>query len=320
MATRTFMTALTGVLAILCANASSAARDECPAGTSPSVSFVQFLSPNLSGPTPLTLKGKFTLPTGESGDRPLCIPQQRDRPAVLILHGSAGIDARGDFYAEALNKAGFATLQIDMWEARGVTSPQTRPQAPILTFPDAFSALGFLENHPNVIPGRIGVFGVSWGGVVSLAAAEQAYVGMFGEGRTFAAHVAHYPVCWAANTAIPGLPPPAQFGTRFLTLTGAPVLIQVGSEDDYDNGAGPCRALADTVNPTNNGSVQVTEYPGAYHAWDRLMVPIAGPDPFGNQGSYFFTGQLPIVELVPDVQLAYEARERVVRFFRRHLK
>ena len=319
MTIRTFMTTLLGVLVAVFGNASNAAGNECAPGTTPSISFVQFQSPNLAGATPLTIKGKLSLPGG-SGDHLRCVPERKDRPAVLIVHGSTGVDSRGDFYEEALNKAGIATLQIDMWEARGVTGIANRPQAPILTYPDAFSALAFLENHPNVIPGRVGVLGFSWGGAVSLAAAEQRYAGMFGGGRRFAAHVAHYPVCWAANTNIPGLPPPAQLGTQFLNLTGTPVLIQIGTEDDYDNGAGPCRALAQAVNPTNNAVVEVVEYPGAHHAWDRLMVPVSGPDPFGNQGSFFRTGQMPIVELVPDVGLAYDARERVVRFFRRALK
>jgi hypothetical protein len=46
---------------------------------------------------------------------------------------------------------------------------------------------------------------------------------------------------------VPGLPPPAQFATQYLNPTGAPVLIQLGSLDDYDNAAGHCRTLAQTV-------------------------------------------------------------------------
>ena len=40
-------------------------------------------------------------------------------PAVLICHGSDGVDGRGEFHAAALNAAGIATLEIDMWAARG---------------------------------------------------------------------------------------------------------------------------------------------------------------------------------------------------------
>jgi dienelactone hydrolase len=238
-------------------------RRRVPQGQPPSISFIEFKSPNLavpSGPL-LTIKGKLTLPKrGCDGEKRL--------PAVLILHGSAGVDSRGDFYEAELNDAGLATLQIDMWEARGVVGPANRPQAPILTYPDAFSALAFLSAHPRIAADRIGVLGFSWGGVISLGAAEQLYAGMFGGGRTFKAHVANYPVCYAANnSSIPGLPPPAQLGTQFLHLTGAPVLIQIGSNDGYDNGTAHCKALAQSVNPGNDNVVRVAEYPGAYHAW-----------------------------------------------------
>jgi len=305
---------LIGALMGLCSALAHAGDAECRRDGPPAISFVQFESPNLAAPAgpPLTIKGKLTLPKRGCGER-------QKLPAVLILHGSSGVDSRGDFYEAELNDAGIATLQIDMWEARGVVGPSNRPQAPILTYPDAFSALTFLALHPPIAADRIGVLGFSWGGVISLAAAEQLYAGMFGGGRKFKAHVANYPVCYGYNTTIPGLPPPAQFGTQFLHLTGARVLIQIGSNDSYDNGTAHCKELAQSVNPDNNNVVRVAEYPGAYHAWDRLMVPLAGPDPFGDEGSYFLTGQVPIVQIVPSVEQAYASRERVVRFFRRHL-
>jgi dienelactone hydrolase len=293
--------------------AALAAGPDCRNDGAPPISFVQFTSPNLATvpPSLLTIKGKLSMPAGCGKGRKV--------PAVVILHGSSGIDARGDFYEAALNQAGIATLQIDMWEARGVTGGANRPNAPILTLPDAFSALAFLATQPNIAADRIGVLGFSWGGVMSMAAAEQLYAGMFGGGRQFTAHVAHYPVCYAYNRTFPGLPPAAQFGTQFLHLTGAPVLIEVGSSDDYDNGAGHCQALANAVNPSNGNAVQVVEVPDSEHAWDRLMVPITVADPFGNEGSIFVTGKTPTVQLVPNVEQAYAARERVVRFFKHRL-
>jgi dienelactone hydrolase len=301
------------LLGLLCPALAHAGENECR-NEPPVISFIQFQSPNLAAPAgpPLTIKGKLTLPRRgcHSGHK---------LPAVLILHGSAGVDSRGDFYEAKLVETGIATLQIDMWEARGVVGPANRPQAPILTYPDAFSALAFLAAHRRIAADRVGVLGFSWGGVISLAAAEQLYAGMFGGGRKFKAHVANYPVCYAYNKSIPALPPPAQFGTQFLHLTGARVLIQIGSNDSYDNGTAHCKALAQSVNATNNDVVRVAEYLGAYHAWDRLMVPVSGPDPFGDEGSFFLTGQLPIVQLKPSVEQAYESRDRVVRFFRRHL-
>jgi uncharacterized protein len=315
-----FLRAATGACLALLAAAASAGDDCRGTPQHPSISFITFQSPNLAATSPaqamLTIEGKLSLPSAH------CEPwaHPRKMAAVVILHGSSGVDSRGDFYERALNAEGIATLQIDMWQARGVTGIANRPAAPILTYPDAFSALAFLAARPDIDADRIGVLGFSWGGVVSLAAAEQLYAGQFGGGRKFAAHVANYPVCWGANnTSIPALYPPDQKGTQFLHLTGAPVLIQIGSQDSYDNGTAHCVALAAAVNPSNGDVVSVNEYPGATHAWDRLMVPETAPDPFADEGSYFRTGVLPTVVITPDVAQAYESRERVARFFRMHL-
>lgn len=310
------------VVALGLASASvQAAERDCGNAELPRLSFVQFTSPNIatSPPSLLTIKGKLSLPQQRDHHLGCTAANGRKLPAVVILHGSAGVDSRGDFYEAALNAAGIATLQIDMWEARGVGGGTGRPAAPILTLPDAYSALAFLAARPEIDGGRIGVLGFSWGGVNTLGTAERLYTGLFGGGRQFKAHVAHYPVCYAANAVVPGLPPPAQLGTQFLNLTGAPVLVQVGGLDGYDNGAARCRELAQTVNPANANAVEVVEYPGAQHAFDRLMVPIVVSDPFGNEGSYFATGIVPQVTLAPDVAQAYAARERAVRFFRRNL-
>lgn len=293
-----------------------------PAWT-PDVSFVHFQSPNLMSPgTPLTIQGKLSVP--RPGERQAAWGLgHRKLPAVLILHGSAGVDARGDFYEAALNAAGIATLQIDMWQARGFSAPGQRPAAPILTYPDAFSALAFLAQQPGIDGSRVGVLGFSWGGLVSLGTAERLYAGQFGGGRTFKAHVAHYPVCYAwNNTALLAAvrSTPAAYGVQWLALTGAPVLIQVGSKDDYDNSSAPCEALAQAANAGNGGSiVSVNAYPGATHGWDRLMVPITVTDPFANQGSYFSTGVPPTVHFTPDPDQAYQSRARVVRFFEKQL-
>lgn len=310
-------------LAAMPAQATDDARFGPPAAFAPDVSFIQFQSPNLTAPgTPLTIQGKLSMPRRGDWHAPWG-HSHRKVPAVLILHGSAGIDARGDFYEAALNAAGIATLQIDMWQARGYTAPGQRPAAPILTYPDAFSALAFLAQQPGIDGNRVGVLGFSWGGVVSLGAAERLYAGQFGGGRTFKAHVAHYPVCYPWNNAAllaQVRSTPAAYGVQWLSLTGAPVLIQIGTKDDYDNSAAPCEALAQAANAGNGGNiVTVNAYPGATHGWDRLMVPITVTDPFANQGSYFSTGVPPSVHLTPDADQGYQARARVVRFFEKKL-
>ena len=95
-------------------------------------------------------------------------------PAVVILHGSGGVDSRGGWYARKLNEAGFATLELDLWAARGVSGPSTRPKSPMETVPDAYAALALLSARPDIDPARIGVMGFSWGGVKRFCAAASA--------------------------------------------------------------------------------------------------------------------------------------------------
>ena len=64
---------------------------------------------------------------------------------------------------------------------------------------------------------------------------------------------------------------------------------------------------------TKKSLLTVISYEVAFHAWDRLEVPVTIEDPFSNRGA---GGK---VEIVPDVAQAYKSRKKVVRFFRRHL-
>jgi dienelactone hydrolase len=294
--------------------------------TRPTITFIEMQSVNLAyNPlkTPpvefkgyLTIKGKLSLPPASAvqdyGSRRL--------PAVLILHGSLGVDSLGDFHAEALNAAGIATLQIDMWEARGVTSPANRPQAPVVTYPDAFAALRFLSGNPYIDPQRIGVLGFSWGGVMAMASATESVARYFGGSLRFKAHAANYPICYGYNnSSIPN----SEFGTHAGNpLTGAPILIQVGERDDYDKGADPCRALKASLIPDERRRVDVVSFHdrvnGVYHGWDRLQVPVKGYDPFGHLGQDRYDTSSRI-ELRPNVAKAYESRDNIVRFFRHKL-
>jgi uncharacterized protein len=278
----------------------------------PAISYVSFKSPNLSPSQPLsvcypeagdpevvgqlTMTGQLRLPGAMSpGDKV---------PAVVILHGSAGIDSRGSLYAESLNQAGIATLEVDMWSPRGLSGGANRPAFPTLNTPDAFGALNYLGSRDDIDLDRIGLLGFSWGGVVTMLAATTPYTDCYGRGRSFAAHVANYPVCWAYNANL-GLPFP---GLDFEDLTGKPVLIQIGTKDDYDDGPESCNNLA---SPFPNVSVNV--YNNAYHAWDRLQPAVTVVDPFSHHGA---GGE---VEIVPNPGKAFQSRAKVVDFFKMRL-
>ena len=84
-------------------------------------------------------------------------------PAVLILHGSGGVDGRGAFYATALQEAGIATLEVTMFPAGG--RPRAGRKA---NMPHAAAALKWLAAQPSVDAQRLGVMGFSWGGGIAV--------------------------------------------------------------------------------------------------------------------------------------------------------
>lgn len=283
---------------------------DCRYDSRPATTFVEVQSLDLETLLPLTVKGKLNVPVlkREYGK---CHMAESGRPAVVILHGSAGVDSRGDFYARALNAKGIATLEIDMWEARGIKTSAERPPLPVYNYPDAFGALAFLSAYPGIDPDRIGVMGFSWGGVITMASATEGVATQFGGALRFKAHVAHYPICYAYNNPII---PDSEFGTHAGNpLTGAPILIQIGEKDDYDESSAPCFALKNSLASEEKSLLEVAPYVGAYHDWDRLLVPVVGEDPFAHLGA---GGE---VNLIPSVDQAYQSQEKAVRFFWKNL-
>ena len=286
------------------------ADDDCRYDSRPAISFVEIQSLDLQTRQPLTVKGRLNVPV-EKNKHGKCSLARGGLPAVVILHGSGGVDSRGEFYARALNDRGIATLEIDMWEARGVVGLANRPPHPIFTYPDAFAALAYLSSYPGINPGRIGVLGFSWGGVISMASATEIYATQFGGALRFKAHVAHYPICYAYNN--PHIPY-SEFGSNAANpLTGAPILIQIGEKDDYDEGAAPCIALKASLPAGEQDLLTVATYDGAYHAWDRLQVPVTAEDPFSHLGAGG------TIQIKPSVDQAYQSQKKAVQFFLENL-
>jgi dienelactone hydrolase len=247
---------------------------------------------SLHRPEPLAIPAIFRMPQDAA----------RPTPAVVVVHGSAGVDSRGPAYARALNAAGVATLEIDMWAARGVKGALERPRTIQETLPDAFGAFRFLASDPAIDAARIGVMGFSWGGVVSMLTATRPYtVAALGEGARFAAHAPLYPVCWLYNR-VPGF--------EFRDFTGAPIFIQCGERDAYDlpdTGEKLVQSLA-AIAP---GLASIRTYADATHAFDRSEPAMTVTDPFSH------LGQGGEVLFAPNPEAAAQARAATVAFFRR---
>lgn len=259
----------------------------------PRVSYVTF--PNAAQERPLTIAGQLRIPLRDG-----------KVPAVVIVHGTSGVDSRGSYHAEALNDAGIATLELDMWSARGLnggTGPNGRPAGVPETLPDAYGALQYLAARPEIDPQRIGITGFSWGGVVSMLTATRPYSELYlgANPLRFAAHAPFYPVCWGYNK-IPGY--------EFAELTGAPVFIQSGECDAYDE-PDSCTKLVNGLPEPGRRQVTVTMYPGATHAFNRLEPAQTVTDPFAHLGQ---GGEVKF-EAHPDA--AARSRRATVEFFAR---
>lgn len=254
----------------------------------PKVAYVAFPSLHL---TPLTVAGQLRVPQGLDG--PL--------PAVVMVHGSFGVDGRGVAMAAVLNAAGIATLEIDLWSPRRLAGALSRPSHTAETLPDAFGALRYLAGRADIAGDRVGITGFSWGGGVSMLTATRRYLHeIVGEGRErFAAHAPFYPVCWAYNH---------RAGYEFSDLTGAPVLLQVGAEDGYDRPTG-CQDMVAALPELDRRHVRVIVYEGATHAFDRPGAAVTVYDPHAHEGK---GGE---VTFAPDPDVTARAYRETVDFF-----
>lgn len=232
----------------------------------PRVCYITF--PSVAEDQPLTIAAQLRIPAGDG-----------KVPAVVIVHGTSGVDSRGTYHAAALNDAGIATLEPDMWSARGLhggTGEAGRPESVPETLPDAYGALLYLASRPEIDPQRIGIMGFSWGGVVSMLTATRRYCEMYmgANPLRFVAHAPFYPVCWGFNK-VPGY--------EFAEITDAPVFIQSGECDDYDE-PDSCKKLVRSLPEDKQRQVTVTMYPDATHAFNRLEPAQTVSDPFAHLG------------------------------------
>lgn len=225
-------------------------------------------------------------------------------PAVVILHGSGGIDGRGAFHAEALNKAGIATLEVFMFNAG-----QRFEGGHTATLTHAYGALGYLSGRPDIDPKKIGVMGFSWGGNLSLRSASKiVHRKFFPEGKpAFAAHAPYYAVWWVHSRLLKD--PSASGYGDYAELTGAPVLLFAGGQDDYGQ-PDAAQSFLDALPEVSRKHVALEFYPDATHGWDQpasknrtIFDPVAKDGKGGR------------IRFYSDPTAAEDARSKTVAFF-----
>lgn len=180
-------------------------------------------------------------------------------PAMVLLTSSGGVQRhREHWYADNLNAQGIAALVVDSFRPRGVRST-VADQRLVSAWEmenDAFAALDLLRHDERIDPERIGVMGVSKGGIAAIAAGIDIRRRWRGTGAMlFALHVAVVPGCTVQH--------------RIPRSTGRPMLFQLAEKDDYTPAA-LCQSYAARLRDLGNQRIVVKLYEGAHHGWEAI--------------------------------------------------
>jgi dienelactone hydrolase len=251
--------------------------------TSPSMVVVDDVPVEVTtGPKPATLRAQLHTPAGAP-----------PFPALVFLHGCAGLGRRQEAWADELVREGYVVLVLDSFGPRGLT----RVCGSRATFPghdraeDAFAAVRVLQRRPEVDRTRIGLIGWSHGGWTTLwtLAAQREH-----PGERVRAAIAFYPVC---------------SDSRGWT-DAPPLLMLLGGSDDWTP-AERCTRLADLARGFGQ-RVETIVYPGAHHAFDDagLRRPTRVRDALGGKGA----------TIAYDADAHADARKQVRAFLARELK
>jgi dienelactone hydrolase len=180
-------------------------------------------------------------------------------PAVILVHGSAGVGANVDRWAQELNAIGVAAFLLDSFTGRSVIQTVTDQSqlGSLAMIVDAYRALELLSKHPQIDASRIALMGFSKGGFVALYAALKRFQRMHGPvGIEFAAYLPFYPSC--TTTYI-----------EDERVSDRPIRLFHGTADDYVS-IEPCRRYVTRLNRAGK-DVQLNEFTGARHAFDNPL-------------------------------------------------
>ena len=172
--------------------------------------------------------------------------------AMIIMHGSAGLNVGTSAWTTFLNQLGIITFVVDSFTSRGFQ--QTATDQSLLSYPasvvDGLQALQLLATHPRIDTNRIGILGFSRGGVAAQNASfERIRSAVIPDDLKFALHISFYGDC-----------------TRFAKTTGSPILFLAGDKDDFFS-LERCLRNIDLLK-SKGANLKVIVYPGATHGFD----------------------------------------------------
>jgi dienelactone hydrolase len=224
---------------------------------------------------PLMLKGKLTKPRGNG-----------PFPAIVLLHGCAGIKSYQDMWAGRFASWGYVAFQVDSLGPRGLSSICEDASLIISLIhkrtQDAYDAKTYLAGLDFVDRNRVGVMGWSHGGWTTISVVAQK------RDDPFRSAIAFYPYC-----------------DRVLFDLNAPLLILIGEKDDWTL-AGMCTMQ---MHPVQTGHEVILKiYPDAYHGFDGEGLDMVAA---GHDGGH---------RILYNPAAAADANIRVREFLAKHLQ
>jgi len=188
-------------------------------------------------------------------------------PAVVLVHGSGGLGASSDRWAQELNSIGVASFILDSFSGRGIVNTQNDQSQlnSLAMMVDAYRALTSLAGHSRIDPNRIAVMGFSKGAVAAVYSSSERFRKLHGPANVqFAAHIGLYTPC----------------NVRYSQddkTSSKPIRMFHGIADDYVS-IEPCRAYAERLKKAG-ADVALAEYADAHHAYDVFTItqPIKFP-------------------------------------------
>ena len=235
-----------------------ASRAELRPISSLTLTEAQFLTGDKNG-TLVTLAGELRFPRNAPSGK---------IPAVIIMHGSGGINAANQSWVFDLNEAGIATFLVDSFSGRGFTSVSIE-QSKLSRFAgvlDAFKAYEVLSRHPRIDTNKIALVGTSRGGTAVIYTVMCRFQKLWAPDFHAAATFPMYPSCFDQLEA-----------DEDITM---PIHEFHGAKDDYAS-IEQCKAWIKRL--TLAGKIATTvEYPNATHSFDNLL---ASTTPSPSKGS-----------------------------------
>jgi len=180
-------------------------------------------------------------------------------PAVIVVHGTAGVDDRTQYFATELPKAGIAAFVVDFKHGVFNNSGNRPPNAKFL--PAAFAALRILQKRSDIDAAKIGIMGFSLGGGVALRTSlVENKSKWIGDEPGFKVHIAYYPGCRNFLQEV-----------KRKSRIVAPIKVYWGTLDCYGAGKS-CPKLRTALANVTNSELDLVEFEGAHHGFDGTYV------------------------------------------------